>query len=94
MPSAEKINQHSKRDKLVSPGTLMQAADRIFDWWDRAYLTDELTGFNLKERFANEARVSLPLSAERDLSPAEIMEGILIKRTALKRDLQLPDWNF
>lgn len=95
MPATRSINQHQKADKLVSSITLQRAAERIFDWWDRAYLASEGANSHMNERFMNEAKVSLPIDVSASMAPPfHILEGMLLKRVALKRDLQLLDWDF
>lgn len=95
MPSARAINQNQKSDKLISSATLQKAGDRIIDWWNNAYLHSDELGLALGDRFNSEAKVSLPISNEDSVpAPEQVLEGMLIKRVALKRDLQIPDWNF
>lgn len=93
MPASRTLNQHEKRDKLVSAATLHHSVERIMDWWSRAYANPD--NLAVHDRFITEARVTLPISFSSDANQLdEIFEGMLLKRIALKRDLQLVDWNY
>ncbi len=93
MPALRTLNQREKGDKLVTADTLARAADRINDWWERAYLDREDPPRAI--RFFAEAGAALPLEeSESVFSPTEILGGMLLKRAALKRDLQLDDWKY
>ncbi|MBS1992356.1 MAG: class I SAM-dependent methyltransferase [Cyanobacteria bacterium SZAS LIN-3] len=92
MPTDCVVNQRSKGNKLVTAKTLSEARDRMLSWWHTAYIDNKDIG--LGGRFASEAVAALPLGEFNDalVLPAHIFEGIGIKRAALKRNLQLPDW--
>lgn len=92
LPSDRRINQREKGDKLVSAATLEMAAERILQWWETAYCSDAV--YPLSQRFANEARVSLPLDAPASVSSTHVWDGMLLKRFSLKRDLQISDWDY
>ena len=93
MPSLRTLNQREKTDKLVTAETISKASERIHDWWGRAYLN---TGQELIiDRFYSEAYSSLPgVDASPRSSSSDILAGMLLKRAALKRDLQLDDWSY
>lgn len=93
MPTLRSLNQREKKDKLITASTLAKSSDRIVEWWHDAY---ELSGSVLADRFYSEVNASLSIlsPAGQVLASEEIIDGMLLKRAALKRDLQLDDWNY
>lgn len=87
VPAARAVNQHEKRDRLVSATLLDDAADRLQTWWEAAYLHDEnqLT----PQRFFAEAKTSLAV-AEPTLQA--LMLGMHYLRLQLRNDQQIPEW--
>lgn len=94
LPANRTVNQRLKGDKLVTPSTLEHAKDRLLEWWYAAYLENESS--YLRDRFLTEANAALPMKGASDsVEPVEaIFDGLLVRRSALKHDLQLPDWEF
>jgi SAM-dependent methyltransferase len=91
LPAHRKVNQHEKRDRLVTASTLTAASERICDWWERAYANTQ--DALIKIRFFNEAEAALPIDSGK-AHLHDILDGVLIKRTDLKRNLQLPEWHY
>ncbi len=92
MPTNRAINQKQKRDKLVTAAMLERARERMAEWWQVGYIENQ--DFNLSHRFVTEATAALPfgLDTSGGSPDPQIFEGIALKRAALKRNLQLPDW--
>ncbi|MBU6452701.1 MAG: class I SAM-dependent methyltransferase [Cyanobacteria bacterium REEB67] len=92
MPTNRVVNQKHKRDKLVTAAMLETARQRLEEWWQIGYVEND--DFGLGHRFVSEANAALPLgmSGGGMTANAQIFEGIALKRAALKRNLQLPDW--
>lgn len=92
MPADRNVNQHQKKGKLVSANTLQRAKDRMCDWWERAYIRNDST--QVQTRFLSEAGSALPVDGLLSAggSVERIFDGVLLRRAALKRDLQLADW--
>jgi hypothetical protein len=92
MPTNRVVNQKHKRDKLVTASMLENARERMEEWWQVGYVEND--DFGLGHRFVSEANAALPLGMIDGsmTANAQIFEGIALKRAALKRNLQLPDW--
>jgi hypothetical protein len=93
MPAHRLVNQHEKRERIVSGELLKQAEGPITEWWQRAYLADAPEF--MRGRFWQEARGTLPLVAsdleEEDLD--SILLGIELQRRRIKHDQQLQEWH-
>ena len=92
MPAHRSINQHQKRDRLPSDGLLATAAERILDWWKRAYLQG---GILLPERFVVEARASLPGLQDASgsgLIGEDVFAALRLQQLRLRHDQQVPEW--
>ena len=78
-----------KGDKLVSADRLEQARCRILEWWEAAYLDD-----NLALRFHSEAAASLPGVADSEgaRTPESVYAGFQNQRIRLKINQQLSEW--
>jgi hypothetical protein len=87
------VNQHEKRERIVSGEVLKKAEGLISEWWQEAYLADapEL----MRSRFWQEARGTLPLLPgelpEQDLGA--ILVGIELQRRRIKHDQQIQEWH-
>ena len=86
LPSARRINQHEKRDKLPSAVALNQAQEPIITWWREAWLGNPA----LSARFQAEARVALPLQAS--ASEEAIFAGMQWRRLRLAQEQMAPEW--
>jgi hypothetical protein len=93
MPAHRRVNQHEKRERIVSGELLKRAEGPITEWWQRAYLTEapEL----IRSRFWHEARGTLPLFASdlREEDLGDILLGIEMQRRRIKHDQQLEEWH-
>lgn len=91
LPSSRTVNQHQKRDKLVTPAQLDDAHEAMLGWWTIAW-----TGATQvwRPRFFEEARSSLPLNAgHADTATLEdVFEGVQLRRALLRQDQRLPEW--
>lgn len=94
MPAAVRVNRHLKRDRLPSAALMTTSAERMADWWQRAYLE---TGPVTAERFAVEAAGSLrlrhPIETERPLDLGDIHTGVQWRRLALRTDQGVTEWD-
>lgn len=101
LPCSRSVNQQ-KRDRLITRELLYDAADRIQDWWERAYRKNEQIRF-VARRFQLEARSTLPVepdSLARQLcsdpglwgSLAPFIDAMDLQRLRLRRDQQIPEW--
>lgn len=87
VPAARAVNQHEKRNLLVSATVLDGAADRLYAWWERAYLHDE--NQLVPQRFFAEAKTSLAVS---ESSIRALLLGMHQLRLQLRKDQQIPEW--
>ena len=88
-PAHPSVN-HKKSDRLPSADSLVDARERILEWWQTAYVDQCVIG----ERFVNEAIAALPgtLASSASPSPEDIFDGLMMQRATLKRDQQLAEW--
>ncbi len=89
LPAAPAVNNR-KRDRLISAERLMDAQERILDWWDRAYLRSP--DLRVAERFPMEARMTLALEGDQVPSLEDMLTGVDLKRMALGRNRELEIW--
>ena len=90
LPASRRVNQHDKRDRLPSGVALLEARERIVDWWRAGYLHGEHR--LLGERFALEAEASLPtLDNPTDLD--EVFSAVNLQGLRLSNDQQIPKWD-
>ena len=87
VPAARAVNQHEKRDRLVSATVLDAAADRLHTWWEAAYLRDE--NQLIPQRFFAEAKTSLAVA---EPTVPALMVGMHYLRMQLRNDQQIPEW--
>lgn len=88
-PSDRTVNQ-KKGEKLPSADSLVRARERILEWWQTAYGTQDA----IHERFVDEASAALPgtLAASPSPEAEDVFDGLLLQRATLKRDQQLAEW--
>ncbi len=86
-PANAAVNS-SKGDKLPSASTMLDAQNRIIDWWQHAYVDSPL-----KEKFLLEAGSSLPKLVEGEPGLEDIYTAMLHQRARLKADQQLVEWS-
>jgi len=91
LPSSRTVNQHQKRDKLVTPARLDDAHESMLGWWTNAWTGSAQVW---RPRFFEEAWSSLPLNAGRanELTLEDVFEGIQLRRALLRQDQRLPEW--
>ena len=87
VPAARDINQHQKRDRLISATLLDRVSERLYDWWTRAYLLDENT--LTPQIFYVEAKTSL---AVHDHTITALVHGLHQRRLTLRQDQQISEW--
>jgi len=88
LPSSRRVNQKSKRGRLVAAPVLAAARPAILDWWRDAYLAEP----RLAVRFAEEARASLPLAGPDPPSPDNVFAALEFRRLRLAQQTHLPEW--
>ena len=87
MPAHPSVNRNSKRHRLPAAGTLERSAERILEWWDRAWHRNEGT----RGRFLIEAKASLPMLPEQpDLH--SVFAGVQDRRFVIKADHGVEEW--
>ena len=93
MPAAARVNRDAKRDRLPSDRLLLDARDRILEWWDDAYRNPEDQG--IAYRFAQEARASLPglPIAAGELDSEDVFGALRMQRMRLQNNQQIPPWD-
>lgn len=91
LPSSRTVNQHQKRDKLVTPAQLDDAHESMLGWWTNAWTGSPQVW---RPRFFEEAWSSLPLSAQRadEVTLEDVFEGVQLRRALLRQDQRLPEW--
>lgn len=89
MPAHRTVNQNQKRALLPSDRLLRSAQDRVLDWWESAYLTDESAVSN---RFWQEANASLPGVITDQNNLVDIFDAVCLQRMRLKHNQQAPEW--
>lgn len=89
LPAHPQINRHSKRDRLPSAEALEASQERIFDWWQRAWLQRE----NTVTRFHTEARASLPMLTKTTGELSAVFSGLQRRRFTLRADQQVMEWS-
>jgi SAM-dependent methyltransferase len=87
LPTAPRVNS-KKSDHLPSADQLENAADRILNWWDRAYRqTDH------ESQFYEEAHASLPIPSDETPSLDDLLTGVRRQRVRLRTDQQIAEWS-
>jgi hypothetical protein len=90
LPTSRRINQSSKRDRIVAAPILAAAQPAITEWWESAYVRADPAR---RLRFVEEARTSLPVPKERDPALDEIFAALEFRRLRLRQEAQVPEWN-
>jgi hypothetical protein len=90
LPTSRRINQKSKRDRIVAAAILAAAQPAILEWWESAYVRADPAR---RLRFIEEARTSLPVPKERDPALEEIFAALEFRRLRLRQETQVPEWN-
>jgi SAM-dependent methyltransferase len=88
LPTRSKVNLN-KSDKLPSAGMMDRARERIIEWWDTAWFSDEV----FRKRFIWEASIALPgLNSLREPDPENLFQALQRQRVELKINQQLVEW--
>ena len=62
----------------------------ILEWWQQGYCAPETPA--LRERFAIEARATLPSIDAAMVTADEVFSGLLLQQMRLRHDQQAPVW--
>ena len=85
-PSARRLNQHEKRERLPSGAALAQARTPMLAWWDEAWSSSPV----LAQRFEAEARATLPIDGA--VSTEAVFAGMEWRRLRVEQDQLAPIW--
>lgn len=88
LPTSKTVN-NQKSDRLPAAETLVDAQDRMVDWWNSAWIDTPN-----EEQFFMEASYSLPGLSDDLRSLDEIFRAIRHQRVRLKQDQQIPEWMY
>lgn len=92
LPTTRTVN-NQKSARIPDARTLQEAGDRIQEWWQRAWLSNETT--QLPERFRREAAATLAGLAEpRSLDLDDVFSAVTLRRMRLQHDQQVPEWQW
>ena len=96
LPSDVKANGQ-KSDRLPTETKMKNAKQRITDWWQDAWLTDQQSivnnaPSNSQQRFFAEANIALPGLSANNHSVDNLFEALLHQRGRLKEMQQLREW--
>lgn len=90
LPAASVVNRDQKRAGIVGAAALAAARPRIISWWQDTYLDGPAS---LRVRFAEEARASLPITAQAGvLDLDEVFSALDFRRLRLRQETGLPQW--
>jgi len=89
LPSSPAVNQHAKRERIVTAGALAEARPRIIAWWQDTYVA---AAPPVQRRFAEEARTTLPLPLDRHADLEDLFSALDFRRLRLLQETQLPQW--
>ena len=97
LPAHQKVNR-SKSDKLPSSRMLLEAADRVMEWWYSAFSAGENSP--IRKRFYVEAQGTLvmdsvrpPASGNPEFPLERIFDALSFKRFSLKSDQGIEEWD-
>lgn len=89
LPANRDVNMR-KKDKLISIKGLLDARERIENFWTDAYFARPIS---YEQRFRREALASLPvLESENEQFFDSMFDALQLKRMSLKHDHNLADW--
>ncbi len=89
LPASPSVNRHNKRDLIVGAAALAEARPRIQAWWEAAYLHGDTA---VRDRFAEEARTSLPIAQDRMPDLDELFAALDFRRLRLRQETQVMEW--
>jgi SAM-dependent methyltransferase len=87
LPTTSRLNS-KKGDRLPSAKQLEDAAERIRDWWHRAYRKTDY-----ESQFFEEADAALPLSLPETTTLDDLLAGVRRQRVRLRTDQQIAEWS-
>ena len=87
LPTTSRLNA-KKSDRLPSAEQLNTAAERIQDWWRRAYAQTEY-----EPQFYEEASAALPLPLAQSTTLDALLTGVRRQRVRLRTDQQIAEWS-
>ena len=90
LPATPTINQHAKRERIVTASALAEARPRIVAWWQDTYLAANPA---IRLRFAEEARTTLPLRHTGTPDVDELFAALDFRRLRLLQETQLAEWS-
>ena len=89
LPTHKEINLR-KSDRVPSSIVLRRQQQSILEWWQQGYCAPDTP--ILRERFAIEARATLPSIEAAAVTPDEVFSGLLMQQMRLRHDQQAPVW--
>lgn len=89
LPTAPAVNRHGKRERVATAAALAEARPRITTWWETAYLEGDAP---LRARFAEEARMSLPILKDGTPDLDDLFAALDYRRLRLVQDTQISQW--
>ncbi len=89
LPTHKEINLR-KSDRVPSSIVLRRQQQSILEWWQQGYCAPDTP--ILRERFAIEARATLPSIEAAAVTPDEVFSGLLMQQMRLHHDQQAPVW--
>jgi SAM-dependent methyltransferase len=88
LPTSAEVNRRGKRDLIVGAAALAEARPRILSWWQQAYAAGPL-----QDRFAEEARTTLPITRQAGaLDLEEVFAALDFRRLRLRQETALTEW--
>jgi SAM-dependent methyltransferase len=91
LPAHRTVNQRQKRDKLPGAALLQASRERIWEWWQSAYLDCE--GTLLPKQFETEAIATLPIAVREKPGLDDVFDGLSLQQVRLRNDQQAPLWD-
>jgi SAM-dependent methyltransferase len=89
LPAHKDVNGR-KSDRVPSSMVLRRCQQSILEWWQLGYCASETP--LLRDRFAIEARATLPSIDAAAVTPDEVFSGLLLQQMRLRHDQQVPVW--
>jgi SAM-dependent methyltransferase len=77
-----------KSEKLPSASLMHNSRTRILEWWEDAYVEDDM-----RQQFYMEAEAALPLMEKGQWQTERLFEAMLHQRAKLKANQQLQEWS-
>ncbi|MCH1928751.1 methyltransferase domain-containing protein [Shewanella sp. A25] len=90
LPTDSLVNL-KKSDRLPTEAKLLNARNRLTEWWDEAWL--KINDEGVKNRFFAEANIALPGLNAKNSSLDDLFEALVMQRSRLKEMQQLSEWS-